>query len=64
MVLAGAVLSLVQHWAVFTFCPTLFVLVPALLGLKGNLEVSTVNPVSYCVMLCHTVSYCVIAHVI
>ena len=40
MVFAGQLLSLVQHWQVFVGCPELFVLVPALLGLKGNLEMT------------------------
>ena len=34
MVLAGALLDCVQHWPVFGSCPQLFILVPALLGLK------------------------------
>ena len=38
--MAGQLLSVVQHWAVFLACPELFVLVPALLGLKGNLEMT------------------------
>ena len=34
MVLAGALLDSVQYWPVFDSCPQLFILVPALLGLK------------------------------
>ena len=34
MVLAGTLLDYVQHWPVFVSCPQLFILVPALLGLK------------------------------
>ena len=34
MVLAGTLLDYVQYWPVFTSCPQLFILVPALLGLK------------------------------
>ena len=34
MVLAGALLDCVQYWPVFDSCPQLFILVPALLGLK------------------------------
>ena len=34
MVLAGALLDYVQYWPVFDSCPQLFILVPALLGLK------------------------------
>jgi solute carrier family 41 len=36
MVLAGTLLDYVQYWPVFTSCPQLFILVPALLGLKVN----------------------------
>ena len=34
MVLAGVLLDYVQYWPVFDNCPQLFILVPALLGLK------------------------------
>lgn len=37
MVVAGLVLDVVQHWEVFENITDLFILVPALLGLKGNL---------------------------
>lgn len=40
MVGAGLVLDEVQHWDVFTRVPEIFILVPALLGLKGNLEMT------------------------
>ena len=40
MVLAGLLLDQVQHWEVYQSCPELFILVPALLGLKGNLEMT------------------------
>ncbi|KAG8451390.1 hypothetical protein GDO86_003556 [Hymenochirus boettgeri] len=36
-VVAGMVLDIVQHWDVFTEVTEVFILVPALLGLKGNL---------------------------
>ena len=36
MVLAGTLLDYVQYWPVFESCPQLFILVPALLGLKVN----------------------------
>ena len=39
MVLAGILLDHVQHWKVFQACPELFILVPALLGLKGNTNI-------------------------
>lgn len=37
---AGLLLDLVQHWPVFQKVTELFILVPALLGLKGNLEMT------------------------
>ena len=39
MVLAGALLDSVQYWPVFDSCPQLFILVPALLGLKVSITV-------------------------
>ena len=39
MVLAGALLDSVQHWPVFDSCPQLFILVPALLGLKVSIAI-------------------------
>ena len=46
MVLAGLLLDNVQHWKVFKSCPELFILVPALLGLKGNLEMTLASRLS------------------
>ena len=46
MVFAGHLLSLVQHWPVFQDNPELFILVPALLGLKGNLEMTLASRLS------------------
>ncbi|KAL7399668.1 hypothetical protein ABVT39_028315 [Epinephelus coioides] len=40
MVLAGMVLDDVQHWEVFKVITEVFILVPALVGLKGNLEMT------------------------
>lgn len=37
---AGLVLDDVQHWEVFRKVSQVFILVPALLGLKGNLEMT------------------------
>ncbi|XP_064473181.1 solute carrier family 41 member 1-like [Ornithodoros turicata] len=37
---AGLLLDMVQHWPVFQKVTELFILVPALLGLKGNLEMT------------------------
>ncbi|XP_075951424.1 solute carrier family 41 member 1-like isoform X1 [Anarhichas minor] len=40
MVMAGMVLDDVQHWKVFKVITEVFILVPALVGLKGNLEMT------------------------
>ncbi|XP_074499105.1 solute carrier family 41 member 1-like isoform X1 [Sebastes fasciatus] len=40
MVMAGMVLDGVQHWKVFKVITEVFILVPALVGLKGNLEMT------------------------
>merc|ERR1719309_1199657 len=46
MVAAGLVLDQVQHWHVFEEISELFILVPALLGLKGNLEMTLASRLS------------------
>jgi len=46
MVLAGALLDRVQHWPVFSAAPALFTMTPALLGLKGNLEMTLASRLS------------------
>ncbi len=46
MVGAGLVLDVVQHWRVFEVVSELFILVPALLGLKGNLEMTLASRLS------------------
>uniref|UniRef100_A0A0M3I223 Divalent cation transporter n=1 Tax=Ascaris lumbricoides TaxID=6252 RepID=A0A0M3I223_ASCLU len=46
MVLAGLVLDAVQHWELFVQVPETFILVPALLGLKGNLEMTLASRLS------------------
>jgi solute carrier family 41 len=46
MVGAGIVLDTVQHWTVFKEINELFILVPALLGLKGNLEMTLASRLS------------------
>ncbi|KFM68255.1 Solute carrier family 41 member 1, partial [Stegodyphus mimosarum] len=45
-VAAGLLLDIVQHWDVFQEVPEMFVLVPALLGLKGNLEMTLASRIS------------------
>jgi len=46
MVGAGIVLDRVQYWEVFQEIPQLFILVPALIGLKGNLEMTLASRLS------------------
>jgi len=46
MVAAGIVLDIVQHWTVFVEISEIFILVPALLGLKGNLEMTLASRLS------------------
>uniref|UniRef100_A0A8C6P2W8 Solute carrier family 41 member n=1 Tax=Nothobranchius furzeri TaxID=105023 RepID=A0A8C6P2W8_NOTFU len=43
---AGMVLDIVQHWEAFQFITEIFILVPALLGLKGNLEMTLASRLS------------------
>ncbi|KAK3742167.1 hypothetical protein RRG08_019828, partial [Elysia crispata] len=43
---AGMVLDIVQHWEVFLAVKEIFILVPALLGLKGNLEMTLASRLS------------------
>lgn len=43
---AGLVLDMVQHWKVFEEVTEVFILVPALLGLKGNLEMTLASRLS------------------
>ncbi|XP_034023293.1 solute carrier family 41 member 1 [Thalassophryne amazonica] len=45
-VAAGMVLDIVQHWTVFRKVTEVFILVPALLGLKGNLEMTLASRLS------------------
>ncbi|XP_034051889.1 solute carrier family 41 member 3-like isoform X2 [Gymnodraco acuticeps] len=40
LVSAGIVMDLIQHWKVFKVITEVFILVPALVGLKGNLEMT------------------------
>ncbi|XP_061474391.1 solute carrier family 41 member 3 isoform X2 [Rhineura floridana] len=46
MVLAGMVLDYVQHWKVFKTITEIFILIPALVGLKGNLEMTLASRLS------------------
>ena len=53
MVGAGIVLDIVQHWKVFETINEIFILVPALLGLKGNLEMTLASRLSTQVCFVH-----------
>ncbi|XP_065350310.1 solute carrier family 41 member 1-like [Cloeon dipterum] len=53
MVGAGIYLDMVQYWTVFEELPETFVLVPALLGLKGNLEMTLASRLSTAANLGH-----------
>ncbi|KAF5272827.1 hypothetical protein FQR65_LT00423 [Abscondita terminalis] len=46
MVFAGLVLDRIQHWPVFEEVTELVILIPALLGLKGNLEMTLASRLS------------------
>merc|ERR1719167_1913753 len=46
MLFAGVLLDNVKDWDVFNQTPELFILVPALLGLKGNLEMTLASRLS------------------
>lgn len=46
MVAASLLLDLVQHWPVYRVVSEVYILVPALLGLKGNLEMTLASRLS------------------
>ncbi|XP_034933862.1 solute carrier family 41 member 1-like [Chelonus insularis] len=46
MVAASLLLDVVQHWPVFQYVSEVYILVPALLGLKGNLEMTLASRLS------------------
>ncbi|XP_035750659.1 solute carrier family 41 member 3 isoform X5 [Egretta garzetta] len=46
MVAAGLLMDVVQHWEVFRTITEVFILVPALVGLKGNLEMTLASRLS------------------
>ncbi|XP_076874858.1 solute carrier family 41 member 3 isoform X2 [Brachyhypopomus gauderio] len=46
MVAAGIVMDAIQHWEVFKVITEVFILVPALVGLKGNLEMTLASRLS------------------
>lgn len=53
MVGAGVVLDIVKHWPLYTNIKAIFTLIPALLGLKGNLEMTLASRFSTQVNLGH-----------
>ncbi|XP_076620222.1 solute carrier family 41 member 1-like [Colletes latitarsis] len=53
MVTASLLLDIVQHWVIFQKVPEVYILVPALLGLKGNLEMTLASRLSTHVNLGH-----------
>ncbi|CAO4374679.1 unnamed protein product [Caenorhabditis nigoni] len=53
MVFAGLVLSIVVTWPLFEEIPEILILVPALLGLKGNLEMTLASRLSTLANLGH-----------
>ncbi|XP_062977453.1 solute carrier family 41 member 3 isoform X2 [Elgaria multicarinata webbii] len=46
LVTAGVLMDIVQHWKVFKTITELFILIPALVGLKGNLEMTLASRLS------------------
>jgi len=43
---AGVIIDIIQEWRVFIDIRTMFILVPSLLGLKGNLEMTMASRLS------------------
>lgn len=50
---AGQLLDMIQHWPVFLRITELYVLVPSLMGLKGNLEMTMAARLSTAVRFSH-----------
>ncbi|KAL1918444.1 uncharacterized protein VTP21DRAFT_3104 [Calcarisporiella thermophila] len=46
LIMAGSLLDIIQHWDVFVQVTELFILVPVLLNLKGNLEMNLASRLS------------------
>ncbi|XP_044307162.1 solute carrier family 41 member 3 isoform X2 [Varanus komodoensis] len=46
LVAAGMLMNIVQHWKVFQTITEIFILIPALVGLKGNLEMTLASRLS------------------
>lgn len=54
---AGQLLDMIQHWPVFLNITELYVLVPSLMGLKGNLEMTMAARLSTAVSLDFSVKF-------
>lgn len=61
---AGIILGRVEHWKVFAHVTELFILVPALLGLKGNLDMCLASRLSTQANLGNMVGYREVVHMI
>lgn len=61
---AGIILGRVEHWKVFAHVTELFILVPALLGLKGNLDMCLASRLSTQANLGNMTGYREIVHMI
>ena len=59
MVMAGLLFDKVQHWKVFMEVKGLFILVPPLLGLKGNLEMTLAARLSTAVSINYKLRVCI-----
>ncbi|XP_061474393.1 solute carrier family 41 member 3 isoform X4 [Rhineura floridana] len=46
LVTAGLLMDIIQHWKVFKTITEIFILIPALVGLKGNLEMTLASRLS------------------
>nr|XP_020670817.1 solute carrier family 41 member 3 isoform X2 [Pogona vitticeps] len=46
LVAAGLLMDIIQHWMVFKTITEIFILIPALVGLKGNLEMTLASRLS------------------
>lgn len=61
---AGIILGRVEHWKVFAHVTELFILVPALLGLKGNLDMCLASRLSTQANLGNMTGYREIVHMV
>uniref|UniRef100_A0A8C6YGM2 Solute carrier family 41 member n=1 Tax=Naja naja TaxID=35670 RepID=A0A8C6YGM2_NAJNA len=57
LVAAGLVMDIFQHWQVFIKIREMFILIPALIGLKGNLEMTLASRLSTAVSILFMLSF-------